>query len=127
MKEITEEWVIKAESDYDQANLAMYAVEAPLCDGVCFHCQQCAEKYLKAFLTENLVEFPRTHPLIPLLDQCLPFDPAFSDLHSDVASLESYAVGVRYPGVKITDEMAEAALAATTRIRAFVRKELGLV
>ncbi len=45
MNEVTEEWVVKAESDFDQANLAMYAAETPLGDGVCFHCQQCAEKY----------------------------------------------------------------------------------
>jgi HEPN domain-containing protein len=126
MKEITEEWVVKAESNYDQANLAMYAAEVPLRDGVCFHCQQCAEKYLKAFLTENLVEFPRTHPLLPLLDLCLPFDPAFSDLRSDTASLENYAVAVRYPGLKVTQEMAESALAAANRIRAFIRRKLDL-
>jgi HEPN domain-containing protein len=46
MKEMTGEWVEKAESDYDQANLSMYAAEVPIRDGVCFHCQQCAEKYL---------------------------------------------------------------------------------
>jgi HEPN domain-containing protein len=126
MKETTEEWVIKAESDYDQANLAMYAVEIPLRDGVCFHSQQCAEKYLKAFLTEKLVEFPRAHPLVPLLDLCLPFDPAFRDLRADAATLEGYAVAVRYPGAKVTDEMAQAALAAAARIRAFIRNKFNL-
>jgi HEPN domain-containing protein len=126
MNEVTEEWVIKAESDFDQANLAMYAVEVPIRDGVCYHCQQCAEKYFKAFLTENLVEFPRAHPLVPLLEKCLPFDPAFGDLRADAAALEGYAVSARYPGTKITDEMAEAALASAKKVRAFIRAKLNL-
>lgn len=126
MNEVTEEWVIKAESDYDQANLAMYAVEAPLRDGICFHSQQCAEKYLKAFLTERLVEFPRAHPLMPLLDLCLPLDESFETLRADLQSVDGYAVAVRYPGAKITAEMAEAALAAAKRIRECVRKKFDL-
>ncbi|MBI4848150.1 MAG: HEPN domain-containing protein [Nitrospirae bacterium] len=28
---------------------------------MCFHCQQCIEKYLKAFLIYNESEPPRTH------------------------------------------------------------------
>ena len=126
MNEVTEEWVIKAESDYDQANLAMYAVEVPLRDGVCFHSQQCAEKYLKAVLTEKLVEFSRAHPLMPLLDLCLPLDESFESLRADLQSVDGYAVAVRYPGTKITDEMAESALAAANRIREFIRKKLNL-
>lgn len=124
MNEVAEEWVIKAESDFDQANLAMYAAEAPLGDGVCFHSQQCAEKYFKAFLTENLIEFPRAHPLVPLLEKCLPCDPAFSDLQADAVLLEGYAVSARYPGAKITAEMAEAALASAQKVRAFIRTKL---
>lgn len=33
-----------------------------------FHCQQAAEKYLKAFLTWHGVEFPKTHDIGVLLD-----------------------------------------------------------
>ena len=33
-----------------------------------FHCQQAAEKYLKAFLTHSRIEFPRTHDLKALLE-----------------------------------------------------------
>lgn len=50
MNELTKEWILKAEQDFNAANLLMYAGEAPIPDYVCFHCQQCAEKYLKAYL-----------------------------------------------------------------------------
>jgi HEPN domain-containing protein len=49
MQEITKEWVFKAEQDFDAADLLMHAGESPIPDYVCFHCQQCAEKYLKAY------------------------------------------------------------------------------
>ena len=126
MNELTDEWVAKAESDYDQAQLAMYAVEIPLTDGVCFHSQQCAEKYLKAFLQEKAIRFPREHALVVLLELCLPFDPAFESLRSELRSLEQHAVAVRYPGVKVTDETAKSALEATTHVRHFIRNKFQL-
>ena len=51
MNEVTAEWVVKAESDFDQANLAMYAAEVPIRDGVCYHCQQCTDEMAEAALT----------------------------------------------------------------------------
>ena len=55
MNEVTREWVDKAESDFDTADLTLHGREAPIIDAVCFHSQQCAEKYLKAFLQEHRV------------------------------------------------------------------------
>jgi HEPN domain-containing protein len=37
---------------------------------ICFHAQQAVEKYLKAFLAFNDVDFPRTHDLDYLLLKC---------------------------------------------------------
>jgi HEPN domain-containing protein len=44
MKELTTEWVSKAENDFEVARLARYRAEFPIADAACFHCQQCAEK-----------------------------------------------------------------------------------
>ena len=128
MQEITGEWVDKAESDFAAAHRLMRRREdePPLVDAVCFHSQQCVEKYLKAFLQEHNVRFEYKHPLEPLLGQCLSLDASFEELRRDVVGLEGYAVAVRYPGAKVTDEMAERALAAAVRIRAFIHAKLGL-
>lgn len=126
MREITEEWVHKAEHDFQAAHLAMHRAEYPLTDIVCFHSQQCVEKYFKAFLQERRVRFPREHALNPLLDLCLPADPTFESLRADADRLEGYAVAIRYPGADAPFELAERALAAATRVRAFVRDKLGL-
>ena len=41
-------------------------------------------------------------------------------------TLENYAVAIRYPGALATRREAEAAFAAATRVRAFIRGKLGL-
>jgi len=125
MNEVVAEWVEYAEGDYALARRALFHDE-PLYAGTCFHAQQCAEKYLKAALTNRLIEFPRTHQLARLLELYLPTEPAFEVLRADLASLENHSVAARYPGARLTTEMAEAALAAAQRVRAFVRQHLAL-
>jgi len=127
MKETTEDWVIKAETDYDLADLALTGRERPIVDGVCFHSQQCVEKYLKAYLQDNGIRFAPAHPLNPLLQLCLAVDEEFETLRTDLEGLDFYAVRVRYPGFPTgTDEVAHRAFDAATRVRAFVRGKLGL-
>ena len=124
MQELTKEWVDKAESDFYSADLLLHAGEVPVPDYACFHCQQCAEKYLKAYLQENAVEFERKHDLIPLLNMCLSLDKEFQVFEDDLYNLDRYAVIVRYPGIIIKADTAEAALDAAERVRQFVRKKL---
>src|SRR5438270_235943 len=51
MKRTTREWVRKAESDFRLASVIARGSES-FHDEQCFHCQQSAEKYLKALLAE---------------------------------------------------------------------------
>jgi HEPN domain-containing protein len=60
-------WVEKAEHDLRNAEYVSGLTEDCPTDTVCFHCQQCAEKYLKALLVWRNVAFPRTHDLVVLL------------------------------------------------------------
>lgn len=66
MKKLTREWVKKAEADHVVAVLSSRSA-VPLHDAVCFHGQQCAEKYLKALLEELGLLVPKTHDLDHLL------------------------------------------------------------
>ena len=127
MKETTKEWIFRAENDFDMAELAMSGKDAPILEGVCFHSQQCAEKYLKAFLQAQNSEIPRTHFFAPLLELCLQYDPEFEILRHDLDSMEGYGVAIRYPGFNITLEMAQSALETATRVRAFMRKKFGFL
>jgi HEPN domain-containing protein len=51
MKRETAKWAQKAERDWEVAH-KLAAEKPPPRDIVCFHCQQAAEKYLKALLQE---------------------------------------------------------------------------
>ena len=59
-------WCIKADNDL-KAGSDELATEIPATDTVCFHMQQCVEKYLKAFLVANDIEIPRTHNIALVL------------------------------------------------------------
>jgi HEPN domain-containing protein len=126
MNELTKEWVDKAEADYYSADLLLHAGEYPLSEPACFHCQQCAEKYLKAYLQDNQANFERKHDLMPLLALCVSLDEDFQFLKEGLQELDRYAVVVRYPGVMIKVETAESALKTTENVRQFVRRKLKL-
>ena len=63
------DWVAKAEEDFAVVRTLSRTRRPVLNDAVCFHAQQCAEKYLKALLTRDHVAFPKTHDLLDLLEK----------------------------------------------------------
>ncbi|NQT94624.1 MAG: HEPN domain-containing protein [Lentisphaerae bacterium] len=75
MKPLSVEWVSKAEGDFAIVEREMRARKNPSYDGVCFHAQQCAEKYLKARLSEAGIHFEKVHDLPALLEQALAAEP----------------------------------------------------
>lgn len=125
MTKETGRWVRKAEADLRLARTAAND-QPPLHDGVCFHCQQSAEKYLKALLQENGVLVPRTHDLERLHDLIIPFDSSLQALRRGFRFLSAFAVEFRYPDANATARQAKAALRWAERIRGEIRKRLSL-
>lgn len=72
--------------------------KVPLHDQVCFHCQQSAEKYLKARLEEANIRIPKTHDLEELLDLVLPLESLWSALRPALEKLTDFGVEFRNPG-----------------------------
>lgn len=127
MKPDTQEWVRCAEEDFNVATSQWRRrVKHPTHSAICFHCQQCAEKYLKARLTEAGLAVPRVHDLMLLLQRLLPVEPLWAAYASSLRGLNDYAVKFRYPGHAATRADARAALKACRSIRAEVRASLGL-
>lgn len=126
MKMLTQEWVKKAENDWLSLNHEMKRIEDTNYDDACFHAQQCAEKYLKAFLQEASVRFNKVHDLIALLDLALPFAPAWNTLRPALNVLNPYTIEIRYPGHTITQQNAEEAVPLCKTVCAAVRLSLGL-
>lgn len=126
MNALTAEWVQKAEDDFIVAQKLLRARKDPVYDAVCFHAQQCAEKYLKAFLNEHGREAPKIHHLLDLLKLCKEIDVSLEILHPDLRVLERFSVSVRYPGLRADKEDAKTSFQAVRMIRAAMRAKLGL-
>jgi HEPN domain-containing protein len=120
------EWVAKAEGDFLTAGRELRARKAPNYDAVCFHAQQCAEKYLKAILQENEKHIPKIHNLVELMMLCEEIDNSFELLRADLVTMERYSVQVRYPGNFAEKEDAQSAYASAGAARKFTRQKLGL-
>ncbi len=124
MKEVAR-WLEKAEHDFLAAEHAMELAHEGLTDIVCFHCQQCAEKYLKALLLYRGVAFPRTHDLRLLLD-LVPAEVALGLRREQVVPLNRYVIEGRYPGdwEPITVAEAQNALDMAQMVRQAILKQL---
>jgi HEPN domain-containing protein len=110
------DWVEYAEEDLTMAKSALRRSK-PLSTSSCFHSQQCAEKYLKAILIAQDIEFPKTHDLLILNTLCVDAGILTGFTREDLGKLSGYAVHTRYPGNQPTPEQAQEALEITMAIR----------
>jgi HEPN domain-containing protein len=125
MKRETAKWVHKAEQDWEVAH-SLAAEARPPRDIVCFHCQQAAEKYLKALLQESGLVVPKTHDLADIVDLLLPGDVTLVRLRRRADSLTQYAVDYRYPGMIARKRQMLAALRHVDQVRLKCRGTLNL-
>jgi HEPN domain-containing protein len=126
MKPQTAEWVEKAEGDWNAALQLNRVRKNPNYDGVCFHCQQSIEKYLKARLEEAGISFSKTHDLIKLLSLAVGAEPTWVALQPVMVVLNPYAIAYRYPGFSATKSDAKETLQSCRLVRRAIRVSLGL-
>lgn len=118
-------WIKKAESDLILGKAGMVNNDPPT-DGICFHMQQCVEKYLKAFLIFNGKEIEKTHDITKLIDSCSKVDKDFLLLYEiEADKLTDYAVESRYdilffPSVDETKLL----IVTAEKVKTFVLKKL---
>jgi HEPN domain-containing protein len=118
---VAREWVIKAENDLKTASYILRMSKGCPTDTVCFHAQQCVEKYLKAFLVVKGIDFPRIHD-IEYLVSLLPEDIWLKLSIEEQRRLTAYATVTRYPGDYEPINIAEAKKSVTLARR--IRKEM---
>ena len=94
---LVRQWIAKAEVNYQTAE-RLVGDDEPIRESIAFHCQQTAEKYLKAFLVWRHVEFPKTHSIGRLLDLVSMVAPELAASLADAISLTPFGVEIRYPG-----------------------------
>ncbi len=93
---------------------------------MCFHAQQCVEKYLKARLNEASLPIPKTHDLEQLLNQTFAVEPLWAAFRSAFKRLTDTAVLPRYPGNVFTKVEAQRALKTCKTFREDARLIFGL-
>lgn len=126
MKQTAAEWIAKAEADFATMQRESRARKDPNYDAVCFHAQQCAEKYIKARLCEADTSFGKAHDLVALLEQVLNVEPGWEKFREDLAYLSDFAVSFRYPGESADKSIAKDARKRCTRFRKAARLTLKL-
>jgi len=117
-RRIVNEWRRKADADIAVAD-HLLSEEPAFPNAVTFHCQQAAEKYLKALLTWWDIEFPKTHVLARLIALIETRDAALAEELLDAVALTPYGVELRYPGDRpdATADDAREALHLARRVR----------
>ena len=118
------EWIRFAEDDLESAKiLANYY--KPKIEISCYHCQQSAEKILKAFLIFNMIEHSFTHDLVKLCSDCYEIDQSFSNIFSHCDALNRYIARTRYPSpIEITEYDMRQALKHADEVITFVKEKL---
>jgi HEPN domain-containing protein len=119
------EWIRYAQMDYDAA-VSMATQNPELVQIICYHCQQCAEKILKAFIIANNEPLVKTHDLETLIDQCLKYDKQFDEVDAICSRLTDYATVTRYPPMDsiIDEDEMRAALKDAEDILKFTKEKL---
>lgn len=126
MKPETLPWIAKAEGDWETMLREAVVKVRPNFDAVCFHAQQCAEKYLKARLVEDDIPFARTHDLLNLLKVVAEIEPSWQEYEVELSALSVYGVAGRYPGLTADAEQAAISVRYCETVRRVVRDSLGL-
>jgi len=90
------DWLYLADADIDSA-LFLKSGRPQHKEIICFHCQQSAEKYLKAFLVSCQTEPSKTHDLRVLCELCQVQDNSFAELNLMCSYLNPFGVQPRYP------------------------------
>lgn len=104
---VAREWMGKGDNDLKTAAHTLNL--GPRCptDTVCFHAQQCVEKYLKAAPVAMEISFPRTHDIEELIE-LRPKHTRPSLTVEQQRRLTEYATITRYPGPYEPIDLSEA-------------------
>ena len=120
-----EEWLNFAKEDLDTAK-ALLNNEYLFNRSICYHCQQSAEKDLKAYIIYLDLPLNKTHNLIKLVDQISEFDNEIKHLQKAVEVLTDYIVTARYPDDSelITDEESKLAFNESEKINNYIKTKI---
>jgi len=105
------DWLEKAQEDLEIAEDS-YS-RAKFYGDICFHCQQVAEKSLKAFLVYHRITPKKIHNLITLGEECFTIDNSLHEISVYLDIVNKFYIPTRYPfKLEFTNEKAKQAIDA---------------
>jgi len=126
---IVSEWIYLAQMDYDHASKSATTFYPAPIEIICYHCQQSAEKILKAYIAANGSTPPKTHNLEILMERCKQYLCDFDNYTDLCDTLTTYVSDTRYPPrLSLTEQHMKQALKDAGEILEFTKsklKELG--
>lgn len=116
----TKKWIEKADHDLGSAKV-IYLHLPDYFDTIAFHCQQAVEKYIKAILFFNEIEFQRSHDLIYLLELLSGKIEIDERWYKIAVTLNNFSVQIRYPNtiIKLSKEEIESSIQIAEDFRKF--------
>jgi HEPN domain-containing protein len=122
------EWMDHSFEDLETAKLLLGA-DGPL-DTAAFHCQQCIEKALKAYMLYKINAHLDGHNLTWLCRQAVKEDKRFSEWLDESAALNRYYIETRYPSdtpLALTRGGVELLYSMAQRMYGFICSEVGML
>lgn len=120
--DIANEWFKMAEIDIETAKFLLNMKPMPL-EIICYHSQQCVEKYLKGFIALNGGQITKTHDLVLLNKICQTYNSIFKEIENDCIELTDYGVQMRYPfHLEIDFHDVKKAIESTQKVIELIKK-----
>jgi HEPN domain-containing protein len=111
--------------NYDYASKSAEMFHPAPVEIICFHCQQSAEKILKAYIAANGETPTKTHSLIALIKRCKRYLSDFDKYAAFCYTLTAYASDTRYPPkLSLNESDMKLALNNTIKILEFTKSKL---
>jgi len=120
-RSLVHNWLKKARRDLLSAKRLARGSD-PYLDTAIYHCQQCAEKSVKAWLVYHDQSFEKTHDLRLLVTLASETEPKFMELFDAAEQISPYATAYRYPGevLEPTQEEFQQAFKSVSKFYDFV-------
>lgn len=118
-------WVEKADEDLKFASVSLKE-GLEFYPQICFLLQQAVEKYFKAYIIANELDFQKIHDLGRLVKICGEKDNEFNQYFDKLADLNTYYIETRYPDfeVRISKSQTENLLNLAEEISIFVKQKI---
>jgi len=126
-KFIIDEWMAYSDTDLATAKHLRDTMHPKPLEIICYHCQQSAEKALKAFWLFMGDSPPRIHDLELLRDKCNNYDKSFEELYDECERLKVFASQPRYPfELEVTEEIMDLAIKDSNRVSEFIKARISI-